>query len=224
MSQPGNTLNDQGLKFFGEMNASISHEIKNVLSIINENAGLLEDFTHMADKGLPIDPERLKTLARMVQKQVKRADSIVKSMNTFAHSVDETVKTVDLGETLAFVSVLTARLTANRGIALEILPSAEPIMLTTNPFFLINFIWLCVDFAMEWIGAAKTLAISPEKTSAGITIKLSGLEGLAAVPPDKLSPNKKLQAFLDAFDVKMTISTGARSFIFIFPETNEKQT
>ena len=33
-----------GIQFFGKMAASISHEIKNVLAIINENAGLLEDI------------------------------------------------------------------------------------------------------------------------------------------------------------------------------------
>ena len=33
----------EGFQFFGKMSASISHEIKNALAIINENAGLLED-------------------------------------------------------------------------------------------------------------------------------------------------------------------------------------
>ena len=33
-----------GLQFFGKMTASISHEIKNVMAIINESAGLLDDY------------------------------------------------------------------------------------------------------------------------------------------------------------------------------------
>jgi hypothetical protein len=47
---------ETGLQFYGKITASVSHEIKNVLAIINENAGLLEDFTFMADRGKPIDP------------------------------------------------------------------------------------------------------------------------------------------------------------------------
>lgn len=220
MNQPQKTFDHQGLKFFGKINASISHEIKNVLSIINENAGLLEDFTRMAAEGVPIDPERLKRLAGMIQKQVKRADGIVKNMNTFAHSVDETVKTVDLGETLTFVSTLTARLVANRGIALETVPSDEPVMLTTNPFRLINLIWLCVDFAMDWAGNMETIRIFPENTTAGVILKLSGLEGLAAAAPDKIAPDEKLQDLLDACDVKLNVSAGDGSFVLIFPDAD----
>ena len=39
-----NRVQDGGLFFFGKMSASISHELKNVLAIINENAGLAEDL------------------------------------------------------------------------------------------------------------------------------------------------------------------------------------
>lgn len=36
---------------FAKISAAISHEIKNTLSIINENAGLLEDYAQMAEDG-----------------------------------------------------------------------------------------------------------------------------------------------------------------------------
>ena len=51
MDQKPENTSEMGLQFFGRMSASISHEIKNVLAIINENAGLLEDFSLMADRG-----------------------------------------------------------------------------------------------------------------------------------------------------------------------------
>ena len=67
-------ITETGLQFFGSISASISHELKNVLAIVNENAGLLEDFTLMADRGKPIDPARLKIMAAAVKRQVGRAD------------------------------------------------------------------------------------------------------------------------------------------------------
>ena len=36
------------LAFFGKVNASISHELKNVMAIIAETAGLLGDLSEMA--------------------------------------------------------------------------------------------------------------------------------------------------------------------------------
>ncbi len=92
MGQKPENTSEMGLQFFGRMSASISHEIKNVLAIINENAGLLEDFSLMADRGVPIDPGRLKTMAEKVKRQISRADGIIKNMNRLAHSIDETIK------------------------------------------------------------------------------------------------------------------------------------
>ena len=99
-------LTETGLQFFGRISASISHEIKNVLAIINENAGLLEDLTFMANKGKPIDPDRLKRMAATVQKQIGRGDEILKNMNRFAHSIDETVAEVDLNQTIELIIAL----------------------------------------------------------------------------------------------------------------------
>ena len=43
MNNQWDIIGGEGLQFFGKMSASISHEIKNVLAIINENTGLIED-------------------------------------------------------------------------------------------------------------------------------------------------------------------------------------
>ncbi|MGD8291766.1 MAG: sensor histidine kinase, partial [Desulfobacterales bacterium] len=80
---------EMGLQFFGRISASVSHELKNVLAIVNENAGLLEDLACMANRGKPIDPSRLIKMADAVKKQVGRADEILKNMNRFAHSIDQ---------------------------------------------------------------------------------------------------------------------------------------
>ena len=101
---------ETGLQFFGRISASISHDLKNVLAIINENAGLLEDLTLMADRGQPIDPTRLKIMAATVQKQIGRADHILNNMKRFAHSFDQTVVEVDLNQTMELFMALTERL------------------------------------------------------------------------------------------------------------------
>ena len=115
-------IGKEGLQFFGKMSASISHEIKNVLAIINENAGLLEDFTLMAETGGPIEMERFKTVAGKIKNQVGRADGIVKNLSRFAHSADDFTEEIDLNEVLGFVVSLSSRLADMQGIALEQMP------------------------------------------------------------------------------------------------------
>jgi len=170
---------ETGLQFFSQISASISHEIKNVLAIINENAGLLEDFTLMADRGIPIDPARLKAMAEAVKKQIGRADGIIKNMNRFAHSIDQAITTVDLAQTIELVIALTARLAAMRGVEVALQLPENPVKLQTAPFFLMNLLWLCLDFSMSASGDDKQVELVVEAAENSIRIRYRRLTGLA---------------------------------------------
>jgi signal transduction histidine kinase len=205
-----------GLQFFGKMSASISHEIKNALAIINENAGLLGDLALMAEKGMPIDPERLKALAGRVAGQIKRADGIVKNFNRFAHSADDSLTKVDLGEILELIAELAGRHASMRGVTLEPRPSASPVMITTSPFFFENLLWLCLDFAMEVTGGGKTVGLIPEKTENGARIKLTGLEALAEDTTDTF-PGEGEKALLGVLKAELAADVEAGEVIITLP-------
>jgi len=168
-----------GVQFFGRMSASISHEIKNVLAIINENAGLLEDFALMAEKGMPLDPQRLGKVAEGLMKQVQRADAIVRNMNKFAHSVDDFEKSVDLNELLSVAVKLALRFADMRRVTLDLRAGSSPVAMVTSPFLLENLLWCCLDFAMEQAGSGGTVAMELEKKDSGALIAFSGLKALA---------------------------------------------
>ena len=156
------TIGEAGLQFFGKITASVSHEIKNSLAIINENAGLLEDFTLMAGRGKPIDPARLSVMAETVKRQIKRADGIIRDMNRLAHSIDHVVTTVDLNETIELIIALTARFAAMRNIQVDVQLPQNPVKFQTAPFFLMNLIWLCLDLSMSVSGDGKRIEIVVE--------------------------------------------------------------
>lgn len=189
-----------GLQFFGEMSASISHEIKNVLAIVNENAGLLEDLTLMADRGKPIDPARLKLMAAANKKQIRRADGIIKNMNRLAHSIDQTVTKVELNETINLLIGLTARIADMRGVQVDLQLPENPVKFQTAPFFLMNLLWLCLDFSMSASGNEKRIELVAEETENGVRIQFRRLAGLSKLlletfPADR---EKILLAVLEA--------------------------
>ena len=218
MSLQWDVIGSEGFKFMGKINASISHEIKNVLAIINENAGLLEDFTLMAEKGMAIDPGRLKTLAGKIQSQIRRADRIVKNMNTFAHSVDETTGRLELGELLSFMAALSERPAAMKGMTISVEPPPNPITITTNPFFLENMIWLCLDFAMETTGPeGKSLHLTADAEDQWAQVRISGLEG----PQDALSqavfPGKQENALIQALGGRAVLNQTTGELVLSLP-------
>jgi signal transduction histidine kinase len=216
MNSNRDVIGEQGLQFFGKMSATISHEINNSLAIINENAGLLQDFTLMADKGMPLDPERLNSLAGKVIQQVRRAEGIVKNMNRFAHSVDESLKSVNLGDVVGLIATLSGRLASMRGVTVEPKPAEVPVTINTNPFFLENLIWLCLDFAMDAAGAGKTIDIIPVKTEDGAQIRFMQVEDLAKAPPDKF-PTEREKALLDLLKADLSADVEVGELVITLP-------
>ncbi|MBW1945338.1 MAG: sensor histidine kinase [Deltaproteobacteria bacterium] len=212
MSWKSDIIGETGLQFYGKTSASLSHEIKNVLAIINEHAGLLKDFALIAEAGTPMDQGRLKGLAEKVMKQIRRADGIVTTMNRFAHSVDESIKDVDLGEILEFGATLSRRLASMRGVTLEPMLATTPVRITTNPFFLQNLLSLCVDFAMVEAGGGKTVGLLAEETKNGARIRVTGLRSLAEVPANTF-PTKREKTLLEALKAELEVGVEAGELV-----------
>lgn len=196
------SIGGAGLQFFGTVSASISHELKNVLAIINENAGLLEDLTFAARRGSPIDPDKLDRTVQNFTKQIHRADEILKNMNRFAHSVDQFECQVDLHDLVVLVANLAARKAAMGRISLETTAPAQPIHLTCNPFLLENLVWLCLELAIAATGSGRTLTLTPEKTASAIRLHIAGIDGLGETSATRNAAG--IEAILAALGAEMT--------------------
>ncbi len=165
----------QSLMFFGEVSASVSHDIKNVFAIINEDAGLLEDLSLMVEKGMPIDPAKLAGIASKIQKQIKRGDAIVKNMNTFAHSIDDPVRSIELNQTLRLVYELLKRKLASRGVDIEI-SDAPSVTVSSDPFAFEMLMARSLGMAMDCAGKNGKVVIRVEARDGGAAVILSGLD------------------------------------------------
>lgn len=169
----------EGVRFFGEMCASVSHEIKNVLAIINENAGLLQDMLAMYAKGGKLSPERLTQLAQSVSRQVSRGDSIVKGLNQFAHSTDNALEPVDVSELIELVIRLPSRLIGMRGKTLDVQMPDQSLTIVTNRFFLENLVWNCLCRAMDACPEGQNPSIRLEALNEKVHIRFGGLDPAA---------------------------------------------
>ncbi|MBW2345115.1 MAG: HAMP domain-containing histidine kinase [Deltaproteobacteria bacterium] len=217
MSYKWDIIGDAGFQFLGKMNASISHEIKNVLAILNEDAGLLKDYFIMADKGKPIDTERQKTLAGKIIEQIRRADVIVRNMNRLAHSVDQPVLKVDLCEILHFMADLSRRFASMKGVTLKITPPKSQVMIATNTFFLENLIWLCLDFSMNVSGEEKSVGLVSEATEEnGAKIRFTRLETLTGTDTG-MFPGERERALLDALMGELETDVEAKEIVITLP-------
>jgi hypothetical protein len=105
-------------------------------------------------------------------------------MSRLAHSVDDLLKNVDVGECLNFVAVISGRFAAMRGVTLGYDPAPDSVEIMTSPFLLQNLIYLCIDYAMDAAGEGKRIDMSVEKSHGGARVKFRGLESLKDMPEE----------------------------------------
>jgi hypothetical protein len=164
------------LTYFGRTTASISHELKNALAIIKENAGLIGDYLLMAEKGVAIEPARFKTVAGRIEDQITRADGIIKNLNRFAHSVDDPVKAIDLNDTAALLGALSQREAAMRQVALQIVPESTPVIVTTAPYLLLTLLGRCLSVCLQYMGSGRALTVRVTRGAAPGCIVFESLD------------------------------------------------
>ena len=118
----------------GKVTASLSHEIKNTLAIINESAGLMGDLLR---KDAPEDwPQysRLTEIVASLEEQVQRSADIVKRLNQFAHSMDKSMAGLDLNDTVSQTAILAQRFAILRRVNLETILDPRPLQIQNDPF------------------------------------------------------------------------------------------
>jgi signal transduction histidine kinase len=179
--------NNDDLAFFGKVSASISHELKNILAIISEAAGLLQDLTEIATKGQKIELEMLKTCSQDIVEEIQRGFTTIKQMNTFAHSVDAPLKNVNLIAVLDLMIELTGFLSFASKVRFDP-PQDEASMVSTCPFRLQNLVYHALVFAFKSVGVDGEIQVAVHREPNGrarITFSGLGTEGGLPFPSEE---------------------------------------
>lgn len=181
MSSTPDGRGEQELRYFGKVTASVSHELKNVLAILNEHAGLLQDFTTMAEQGRALDVERIRRLSATMLGQIGRGDAIVKRMNRFAHSADQGRASVDLGGLATLVVEMFGRTAVIRGVTVELKGPEVAVNIRTNPFALETLLGGLLDRLTTSVPGIATLNIDLQAQGTAAQVRMPGLAAHAGV-------------------------------------------
>jgi C4-dicarboxylate-specific signal transduction histidine kinase len=122
------------LAFFGKIAAGVTHELKNVLAIINESNGLMSDLIAMS-KNMPFPHlDRFQRSITKIEQQVRRGVDLTGKFNRFSHSMDNPVVSVDLNEIVELTVALAQRFARLKRVELIHSVCSKPVMVLTNPF------------------------------------------------------------------------------------------
>lgn len=164
----------RGFSFFGITNRLISHELKNILAIISETLGLFNELVELSGSGTELEPGKLQSLSDSIIEEVERANTIIRSMNTFAHSVDEIITEVDISQTVALIVQISQLDSISRNTELQLVRS-DIYTVYTSPFFLGNLIYDAIHFALRCAGPDKKIQVSVHPSDSRVRITFSGI-------------------------------------------------
>jgi len=160
--------------------ASLSHEIKNTLAIINESVGLMGDLLR---KDAPDDwPQysRLTTLMGSIEEQVQRSAEIVKRLNQFAHSMDKSLLDLDLNETVRQTVILAQRFATLRRVNLETKLDSKPLHLQSDPFRLQYVIFGFIERAINCSPREAEVTMKTERSGEMCQVTVTDRGSVAA--------------------------------------------
>ena len=160
--------------FFGTINRSVTHELNNVIAIINERSGLMDDLLMAENQGIPMDSEKFKQISNKIAMQVERGKTLIKRLNRFAHSTDELLTSINLNTLLEDITNLSQRLANLQNLQLEIELSGESISLISNPFFLQQAVYICFELFMAVPEKNHLITIELEKHETTARVIISG--------------------------------------------------
>jgi hypothetical protein len=138
-------------------------------------------------------------------------------MNTFSHSVDEPVKSVNLIEVLDLMINLAGFLSFASKVRFDPVPEAAPVVLTC-PFRLQNLIYQALVFAFESAGPEGQIQVEIQPQPNGrahITFSGFGLKNIGSFVSDK---TKKIAV---SIGVEIREAGDLKSFDLIVPENVE---
>lgn len=189
------------LGFLARQTAGQSHELTNVLNVINELTGLMSDMLSGLAEGRAVDPERLMALPGRIADQVRRGEALVRLVNQFVHTADAEWALVDLSEALERAAALAARRARLCRSTLETALPADPLALETSPLGLQHAVVFALELALEPLGhepaQGGTLVLGCAGAPAHVEVTIARRSG---APLGPLSPRglEALDAILES--------------------------
>ena len=146
--------------FLATMTASATHEVRNVLAIIKESAGLIEDLIHVFVKKGTLDDEKISRAVERIDAQVKRGADLLTNLNRLSHTLDSDRAVLDLDEEVEQVVFLSQRFARKRGQRIVANPPAGGAQVSVHPLHLHMALFSAAECCMDELPQGATIVIS----------------------------------------------------------------
>jgi len=171
--------------FLATMTASATHEVRNVLAIIKESAGLIEDIFRVRSKRGGPDEEKIFRSVHRIDAQVKRGADLLSNLNRLSHSLDQDMATVDLQGEVVLAVFLSQRLARKKGLSVATLETAADALATVHPLHLQMALFTAIECCIEELEEGGSITAGLPDVGGTPVVEIRGIQkgGTGVSPP-----------------------------------------
>jgi C4-dicarboxylate-specific signal transduction histidine kinase len=170
--------------FLAKITASTTHEIRNVLAIVKESAGLIDDLVRSFGKRGTLKEDKLFQAVGRIDAQVGRGAQLLTNLNRLAHGLDRASEPVDLGASAQQVASLSERFARQRRQTVQVRAPEAPLTATANALQLQMVLFAAVECCLEAMAEGGAVTIQPHQSGGLPAVKVVGEIDSAPAPSD----------------------------------------
>lgn len=207
--------------FLAIMTASATHEVRNVLAIIKESAGLIQDMIYLFERKGTLDGDKLHRTADRIDTQVKRGADLLTSLNRLSHTLDSRATPVDLNEEVRALVFLSQRSARKRGHELVALTMDREIIITLNQLHLYMALFSAMRFLLDAFEEGATVTVEVLDRDGVATVEFRGTGSRRLPHADEGSGRKleEIQASVRSLNAELHELEGGTGLRILFPAT-----
>jgi len=169
--------------FLSGMTASATHEVRNVLAIIKESAGLIGDIIELCSTGRALDEEKVHKAVGRVDAQVKRGADILTGLNRLSHSLDHGPARLQLRHELEQIVFMSSRIAGKQRHVLTVVDGGANPGLLAHPLHLQMALFAVIGLCIEGYPEGTYISAGVGDTAERAEVEFTGKDGAGSEVP-----------------------------------------
>jgi C4-dicarboxylate-specific signal transduction histidine kinase len=171
----------------GRLIAGMTHEMKNVLAIIKESSGLLQDILRLKKGNAMPKAEQIEKAASRIQAQVARGNEQLAAINWLAHSMSDRGSSVGVNELSSEIVNLMQRFARLEQVQLELQETDRDVTLDVDVVRLLFALVTCIEYCLNRESPKGRVVLRPGGSGEEAILKI------AAGPVDESQATRKIE-------------------------------
>jgi C4-dicarboxylate-specific signal transduction histidine kinase len=213
------TNEDREAAFVAQVTAGTTHEIRNILAIVKESAGLIEDLMFAFKRRGSLDQEKLMRSLGRIDASVARGTDLLSNLNRFVHSLDHDQDAIDVTREIQQVASLCEFRARGRRHLLQVQPGGQNLTVVVDPFRFQMSLFAAVGCCLEQLPDGGTVSISTGQKDGRPIVEFTGQGGgEATLPaPTEATGWSRLVELADGLGASVEVAESAYGFRISLP-------